>query len=130
MIGDKLQQHATQIASSLALAELSYPFGDEIQVFKVMDKIFMLSFELAQNPMINLKVEPDQGEMLREIYPSIRTGYHMNKRHWISVYAGEEITAELVEDLVKTSYQLVTAKLNKQQKQVLAIHSAAQNSNS
>lgn len=47
----------------------------------------------------------------------------MNKQHWISVYAGEKIDQALVEDLVKTSYQLVTDKLTKKQKQVLTVYS-------
>ena len=57
--------------------------------------------------------------MLRDIYPSIRPGYHMNKKHWITIYSGQEITLELVKDLVIASYDLVISKLPKHQKKAL-----------
>ena len=47
----------------------------------------------------------------------------MNKQHWISVYAGEKLDVDLIEDLVKSSYELVTAQLTRKQKQVLAVYS-------
>lgn len=97
---DEIQTHAMHIAEQLPLAELSYPFGEDIHVFKVMDKIFMMSFRHATQKIINLKCNPEQSEILRDLYPSIHTGYHMNKQHWISIYAGEKIDQALVEDLV------------------------------
>jgi len=123
MTGNEIQKVTSAIALQLPLANLDYPFGENIQVFKIMDKMFMLSFSLQGIPVINLKVTPDDSEMLRDTYPSIRVGYHMNKRHWISVYAGEEINRELLEDLIQDSYELVVKTLTKAQKQVLAIHS-------
>ncbi|MFW1858348.1 MmcQ/YjbR family DNA-binding protein [Acinetobacter defluvii] len=120
---DEIQIYAMRVAAQQPLAELSYPFGEDIHVFKVMDKIFMMSFRHATQKIINLKCNPEQSEILRDLYPSIHTGYHMNKQHWISVYAGEKIDQALVEDLVKTSYQLVTNTLSKKQKQVLAVYS-------
>ena len=50
----------------------------------------------------------------------------MNKRHWISVYEGEQISKELLEDLISTSYELVVKTLTKVQKQALKIHSSIQ----
>lgn len=123
MTENEIQTCAMNIAAQLPLAELSYPFGEEIHVYKVMDKMFMMSFKHHTQKIINLKCSPEQSEILRDLYPSIHTGYHMNKQHWISVYAGKKIDALLIEDLVKTSYQLVTDKLSKKQKQVLAISS-------
>ena len=126
MTDDENQKTALRVATALPKAELCYPFGEDVLVFKIMNKIFLLTSTLNGSKLINLKVEPQQGEMLRDIYPSIHVGYHMNKKHWISVYAGEQIDAELIEDLVKTSYELVVKTLNKAQKQVLAIHSTIQ----
>lgn len=123
MTENEIQTCAMNIAAQLPLAELSYPFGEEIHVHKVMGKVFMLVFALHGKKMVNFKVQPEQGEMLRDIYASIQTGYHMNKRHWISVYESEQITDELIEDLVTSSYELVVKTLTKAQKQVLAIHS-------
>lgn len=91
-----------------------------------MNKVFLLTSTLQGQPFINLKVLPENGDMLRDIYPSIHTGYHMNKRHWISVYEGEQISKELLEDLISTSYELVVKTLTKVQKQALEIHSSIQ----
>mgnify|MGYP003608510553 FL=1 len=124
MTGNDIQQYALRFAKTLAQAELSYPFGEDIPVFKVMNKVFLLTSTLQGQPFINLKAQPEHGEMLRDIYPSIHTGYHMNKRHWISIYAGEQITIELIKDLVETSYELVVKTLTKAQKQQLQIHSS------
>ncbi|OTG84701.1 MmcQ/YjbR family DNA-binding protein [Acinetobacter sp. ANC 4648] len=124
MTGDEIQRVASAIATKLPKAELSYPFGDGIPVFKVMDKMFMLSSEIHGKKFINLKCEPQHAEMLRDIYDSIHTGYHMDKRHWISIYDGDQINQELLTDLVQSSYELVTQKLTKAQKNILKMHTA------
>ena len=109
------------VASSTALklpeVTVTQPFGEGCDVFKVMDKVFMLTFHLQGKAAINLKVEPEHGAMLRDIYPYIHTGWHMNKQHWISVYEDEELDGSLVEDLVLNSYELVVSKLKKVDRQ-------------
>ena len=124
MTGNDIQHYALRFAATLTQAELSYPLGEDIPVFKVLNKMFLLTSTQQDQPFINLKVQPEHGDMLRDIYPSIHTGYHMNKRHWISIYAGEQITIELIKDLVETSYELVVKTLTKAQKQQLQIHSS------
>ncbi|WP_218955154.1 MULTISPECIES: MmcQ/YjbR family DNA-binding protein [unclassified Acinetobacter] len=111
--------HAVAAKTALALPETtcSQPFGEGCDVFKVMDKVFMLSFHLEGKAAVNLKVLPDNGVMLRDIYPFIRAGWHMNKQHWISVFADEELEEELLQDLVLNSYELVVSKLKKGQRQ-------------
>ena len=111
--------HAVAAKTALALPETtcSQPFGEGCDVFKVMDKVFMLSFHLEGKAAINLKVLPDNGAMLRDIYPYIRAGWHMNKQHWISVFTDEELEKDLLQDLVLNSYELVVSKLNKGQRQ-------------
>ncbi|MEG2264186.1 MAG: MmcQ/YjbR family DNA-binding protein [Acinetobacter sp.] len=105
------------VASSTALklpeVTVTQPFGEGCDVFKVMDKVFMLTFHLQGKAAINLKVEPEHGAMLRDIYPYIHTGWHMNKQHWISVYEDEDLDESLIKDLVLNSYKLVVAKLKK-----------------
>lgn len=109
------------VASSTALklpeVTVTQPFGEGCDVFKVMDKVFMLTFHLQGKAAINLKVEPEHGAMLRDIYPYIHTGWHMNKQHWISVYEDEELDGSLVGDLVLNSYELVVLKLKKVDRQ-------------
>lgn len=112
-----LHQLAMQVALKLPEATITQPFGEGCDVFKVMDKVFMLSFHLQGKAAINLKVLPDNGIMLRDIYPYIHTGWHMNKRHWISVYENKKLDENLVQELVLNSYNLVVSKLRKIEQQ-------------
>ncbi|RKG45622.1 MULTISPECIES: MmcQ/YjbR family DNA-binding protein [Acinetobacter] len=112
-----LHQIVAHTALKLPEVTVTQPFGDGCDVYKVMDKVFMLSFHLESKAAINLKVLPDNGSMLRDIYPFIRAGWHMNKQHWISVFADEALEDELLQDLVLNSYELVVSKLKKAEQQ-------------
>ncbi|WP_180037049.1 MULTISPECIES: MmcQ/YjbR family DNA-binding protein [unclassified Acinetobacter] len=112
---------AAKVATTLPEVTVTQPFGEGCDVFKVQDKVFMLQFHLHGQAAINLKVAPDHGAMLRDIYPYIRSGWHMNKQHWISVYEDEELHEALIEDLVLNSYALVVSKLKKLDRQRIAL---------
>ncbi|MGL6082238.1 hypothetical protein PFCIP103579_2811 [Prolinoborus fasciculus] len=112
-----LYQIASFTALKLPEVTVTQPFGEGCDVFKVLDKVFMLAFYLQGKAAINLKVEPDHGAMLRDIYPYIHTGWHMNKQHWISVYEDEHLDEALIENLVLNSYELVVLKLKKVDRQ-------------
>ncbi len=116
-----LHQLAKDVALSLVGSDCSQPFMPECDVYKVMGKIYLMSFRLDHRAVLNLKIDPTHAEMLRDIYPFIRMGYHMNKRHWISVYEDDNIDQQFIEDLIRDSYQLVTSKLPKIEKQRLAL---------
>ena len=115
--------HTVASSTALKLPEVTVtqPFGEGFDVFKVIDKVFILAFHLQGKAAINLKVEPDHGAMLRDIYPYIRTGWHMNKQHWISVYEDEDLDESLIKDLVLNSYELVVAKLKKVERQKISL---------
>ena len=112
-----LHQLAANTAEKLPEVSLSEPFGDGCLVHKVVDKVFMLSLYLNGHAIINLKVKPEHGAMLRDFYPYIRAGWHMNKQHWISIFADDNLDEQLVQDLVLNSYELVVAKLRKAERQ-------------
>ena len=120
-----LHQLAFKTTRSLPEVTVTQPFGEGYEVFKVIDKVFMLSFYLHNKAAINLKVDPDHGAMLRDIYPYIHSGWHMNKQHWISVFEDEHLDEELVQDLVLNSYELVVNKLNKMQQKRIALLKSA-----
>ena len=115
-----LHQYVAKSALAFPETNCSQPFGEGCDVYKVMNKVFMLSFHLEGKAAVNLKVIPDNGTMLRDIYPYIRTGWHMNKQHWISVFQDEDSDESLLQDLVLNSYELVASKLNKGQRQRIA----------
>lgn len=115
--------HLLAASAALQLPEVTVtqPFGEGCDVFKVMDKVFMLSFHLEGKAAINLKVISDDGAMLRDIYPYIRAGWHMNKQHWITVYEDDELDESLVKDLVLNSYELIVLKLKKVERQKISL---------
>ena len=112
-----LHQYTAKFALALPETHCSQPFGEGCDVYKVMDKVFMLSFHLKGKAAVNLKVIPDHGAMLRDIYPYIHAGWHMNKQHWISVFEHDDLDESLVQDLVLNSYELVVSKLKKAERQ-------------
>ncbi|GGT47762.1 MmcQ/YjbR family DNA-binding protein [Streptomyces purpureus] len=89
-----------------------FPFGPETSVFKVAGKMFALAALDARPLTANLKCEPENAVRLREEYPAITPGYHMNKRHWNTVVVGE-LPDRMVRELVEDSYDLVVAGLPK-----------------
>lgn len=63
-----------------------FPFGEDVLVFKVMGKMFLLT-SLTETPFqCNLKMNTELVEEYREKYGDVQPGYHMNKKMWNSVY--------------------------------------------
>jgi predicted DNA-binding protein (MmcQ/YjbR family) len=109
--GDTLQARASARAHALPGAELQHPFGPEWDVFKVRGKVFALMTGVSGESIVTLKANPDDGVALRAQFSEIAVGYHMNKKHWITLRPGGGLDAPLVDDLVTESYLLVVAKL-------------------
>ena len=89
-----------------------FPFGESTLVFKVMGKIFCLS-GLGNQFSVNLKNVPEKNLEIREFYPAIKPGYHMNKQHWNTVEIDGSIPDKMIKELIDESYQLIVAKLPK-----------------
>ncbi len=102
-----------------------FPFGPETSVFKVAGKIFALSALESTQLAVSLKCEPDLAVALRDSYPAIRPGYHLNKRHWNTVTLDDTLPDELVRDLIEDSYDLVVSALSKRLREELGWHSAS-----
>jgi predicted DNA-binding protein (MmcQ/YjbR family) len=98
---------------SLTGAFEDFPFGSEVAVMKVKDKMFAL-LPVDSSPMsISLKADPDEAILQRQQYKAITAGYHLNKRHWNSVLIDGEIGDEQVLELIEDSYLLVRRGLTK-----------------
>ncbi|VYT79570.1 MmcQ/YjbR family DNA-binding protein [Metakosakonia massiliensis] len=119
MDSNTLHATAKRLALELPFTEHCWPFGPEYDVFKVEGKMFMLIATAHGRPMVNLKSDPQKSLLNQQIYRSIEPGYHMNKKHWISVYAGDDIDEALLHDLVHDSWHLVVDGLTKKAQQRL-----------
>jgi len=91
------------------------PFGPDTLVFKVGGKIFALT-DINTFESINLKCDPEKAVELREQYEAIKPGYHMNKKHWNTVFLRSEIKDSLLKVLIDNSYYLVYQSLTRTQK--------------
>jgi predicted DNA-binding protein (MmcQ/YjbR family) len=87
-----------------------FPFGEDTLVFKVMGKMFALA-DVTVFESINLKCDPEQAVQLREQYPGVLPGYHMNKKHWNTVLMDGSLPDKLTMSWIDDSYNLVVASL-------------------
>jgi len=110
MDGIVLQETVRARALELPAAAFEMPFGPGAEVAKVLGKMFLLLTEVKGEPIVVLKAEPRDAEALRSTHPEITPGYHMNKRHWITLNPGG-LGAEFVRELVTDSYLLVVETL-------------------
>ena len=98
----------------------SFPFDEDVLVFKVSGKIFCLT-SLSEPDRMNLKCDPEKAIELREQYVDIVPGYHMNKVHWNTLMLNGGLPDKLTAELIDHSYDLVVNKLPKAAKQRLRI---------
>ena len=92
---------------SMPKAELDYPFGEDVAVYKVDDKMFALVREKKEPVQLSLKCDPLLAETLREKYDTVMPGYHLNKKHWNTVVLTGQLSWDEIKDLIRHSYDLV-----------------------
>jgi predicted DNA-binding protein (MmcQ/YjbR family) len=103
---------------SMPNAKLDYPFGKEVAVYKIDDptdktghgKMFALIQEGSDPISLSLKCDPQLAVLLRERYATVLAGYHLNKKHWNTILLTGQLTWTQVQDLIRLSYNLVSAQ--------------------
>jgi predicted DNA-binding protein (MmcQ/YjbR family) len=88
----------------------SFPFGPGAAVFKVGGKVFAIVDDVGQR--ISLKGDPDDNVALRQMYPGVIPGYHLNKKHWNTVTVAD-VPLDEVAAMIDASYDLVVSSLSK-----------------
>jgi predicted DNA-binding protein (MmcQ/YjbR family) len=94
-------------------AVATYPFGPQPLVVKVGGKMFALVSEDAKPLDVALKCEPAHAQFLRDTFPAVRPGYHLNKEHWNTVTLDGSIAAEGIQAMIDESYRLVVQGLSR-----------------
>ena len=89
-----------------------FPFGGDVLVFKVKNKMFALT-GVDEFESINLKCNPDIAMQLREQYSSVLPGYHMSKVHWNTILMDSSIADKIIKQWIVDSYILVVNSLPK-----------------
>ncbi|WP_415901629.1 MmcQ/YjbR family DNA-binding protein [Neptuniibacter sp. QD29_5] len=106
---------------------LDFPFMPDVPVFKVKGKMFALlgqcgttgkelGPEFANHHFLNLKCDPEEAIILKDIFPEVLSAYHMSKKHWISVVLKDSMPAKEIERLIDRSYALVVKSLKKNER--------------
>jgi predicted DNA-binding protein (MmcQ/YjbR family) len=101
-------------------SEKYFPFGPEVMVFKVMEKMFALLSWESDPLQINLKSLPEDAIVYRNLYPSVQPGYHMNKKHWNTVILDGTVSDEIIKEMIDESYDLIVSKLTKRAREALS----------
>jgi len=90
--------------------------------YKIEDKMFAaVCLDENDRPYyITLKLEPAEGDFLRQQYEDVIPGYYMNKVHWNSVKADGEVPDEILKDCLEKSYGLVLKGFSKKKQKELS----------
>ena len=107
-------EHVMDACAAFPAVELSYPFGHEVAVYKVVGKMFAAVTVEGEHPRLTLKCDPEDARALVETFPDVAPGYRMNKKHWISVTLPSSHAP--VDELIAGSYDLVVAGLPRAQR--------------
>ncbi|TDF38236.1 MmcQ/YjbR family DNA-binding protein [Alteromonadaceae bacterium M269] len=99
-----------------------FPFGDDVYVYKVKKKMFALIGWREEKMMLNLKCDPDEAVALRDVFSAITEGYHMDKKHWISVYFDGTVPDGEVKRLIDNSFKLIVEKMPKKDQRSILLH--------
>ncbi|GAB3127407.1 MmcQ/YjbR family DNA-binding protein [Glaciibacter psychrotolerans] len=97
-------------------ADETYPFGPETRVFKVRGKVFSIDRPDAEHPSITLKALPENVPRLILSVEGILPGYHMNKKHWITVRLDGSVPTAHLRELIAESHAIIVASLPKTQR--------------
>jgi predicted DNA-binding protein (MmcQ/YjbR family) len=106
MFLDDVRTHCIQKAGVTE----GFPFDQNTLVFKVFGKMFAL-MDVDVFDSLNLKCDPEKAIELRETFQGIQPGYHMSKKHWNTVLLNNDVSNQLLVELIDHSYELVYASL-------------------
>lgn len=118
MSGMKTHKEIEQYILSMSGSWLDYPFGETTAVYKVgkdadgNGRMFALVTEGSMPVRISLKCDPLLAQTLREKYESVSAGYHLNKKHWITIICSGQLSDQEIKDLIIHSYNLVSSTSN------------------
>ena len=108
-----------------------FPFGDEVEVYKVSGKMFATlaigkmgkgDSEGKADWWMNLKCDPHEALILRDIFAAVIPGYHMNKQHWNTIILDGSIPIGEIQRMIDNSYELVVSKLPKKIQRTINLH--------
>lgn len=96
-----------------------FPFDEVTLCLRVMGKIFAITGLDSERFAVALKAEPEYAMELREQYPEVQPGWHMNKTHWNTVDFEGSLDDRMLRNLIDHSYEQVCKTLKKKDRAAL-----------
>ena len=90
-----------------------FPFRLDVAVFKIGKKMFATLAETDCVWQMNLKCDPEEALMLRDVFEGVLPGYHMNKAHWNTIVLDGKIPDSEIERMIDNSYGLVLSGMTR-----------------
>jgi predicted DNA-binding protein (MmcQ/YjbR family) len=129
------QQHVREYLLNKPLTVETFPFGQDVSVFKVKHKMFA-TLALRQIDegngdhgekgssvyCVNLKCDPQEAIMLRDIFPSVIPGYHMSKVHWNTIKLDGSVPEGEIKRMMDNSFNLVVDNMPQKDQQSILLH--------
>lgn len=110
-------EEVREFGLSLPFATERCPFGPDALALEIGGKMFCLMDLTGYWQFYNIKVDPDLSIELQDRFPDyIRPGFHMNKRHWISVDFNSHIPYAQERKLILHAYRQTAKGLSKKKR--------------
>jgi len=95
-----------------------YPFDDiaepgtwTLMRHKLNRKSFAMIYERGGNLCVNVKCDPFDAEVLRDLFDGITPAYHMNKEHWNTLIVGSDVPDDELCRHIQNSFNLTKPKI-------------------
>ena len=98
-----------------------FPFGPDVAVMKIDNKMFATLSGDGDTVTMNLKCDPHEAQILRDIFAAVGPGYHMNKKHWNTIVLNDSVPSGELQRMIDNSYALVVRNLSRARRQALEI---------
>ncbi len=102
-------------------AREDFPFGPEVAVFKVKNKMFATLAWRDGMAEMNLKCDPQEAFALRDMFESVIPGYHMNKKHWNTVILDGSVPENEIRRMIDGSFVLVVKGMTRAERLPLEV---------
>ncbi len=105
------------VHEKMPFEKVTSAYDRNVLVFYVFDKWFCF-VNIDVFDFFTIKCDTEQIEILQDRYEGVKPGYHMNKKHWISVCFDKDVSEKMIKELVKQSYEIVVSSLSKKEKEM------------
>lgn len=108
----------TGASEKMPFGKATSEYDRNLLVFEVAGKWFCF-VNIDVFDFCNIKCDPDRIGELQAQYEGATPGYHMNKRHWISLHFDKDVPDDTIRELVRQSYDRVVVWLLKKERETL-----------